>query len=769
MMRTDNNQLSGRRGLFIVTDDEKKPSGNENNKPDNAEIIATILSYEQGDIPPVPEEFIPVFLRLKQDAQALQIEKQTRDDTLKELDVLKKEHESHLSDLISAHTEFDRALEIFQYHAIPMVLLGPERQVMDANDIFCSIFSVERSDITRQYPPISRYLPDIIPFTAPDGIIYTIVTIKPPIVPFDHEAVSLELLIPHAHPDKQKPKEFFTREILENALSEILLPVGIVDEYYTIRFVNNALLKYLGRQHQNILFRDIASAGFPGNITEKIDEAVSTGTKIEFQTSINHRDNTSYEVWIQVIPLTNDKTPLALIVLFPDEEETSEQKTQESSKITDPILKTLLNLNPSPMVLFDETTEIILANEGLSELIGVSSDQLRGQKLPDIGVKLSGLSEMTGEVEMLSDKVCIESPYGMQCYSGLLISNRKHVITQYVLVLQPLINSESEENEAINQDLIKQKQIEQQSVQIVEGLLPDESHSLHFSLIAVPGLMIENSIITKINTPFQEWTGIRDETIQEYSQILISHVVQSRENRTLTFSSLYPAGLKSYRIISQSASTISDKEIYWFVDQTDEQESIANLKNQIENLNSELASVKNNLIEEKSAKNSDAISNQIDIVEFELSGGRYAMDIGMVKEVVEMLPITPLPRTPPYITGIINLRGEVTHVVDLAILLGERIKKDRAGQKIIIVPPDAAHGEHLGIIVDNVRSVTEVGVRQVTTLGNEINERIQTSIKGIIKVSHDDLIEIHEGEEKKDNLVIWLDIKEILNHMVSLH
>jgi purine-binding chemotaxis protein CheW len=145
------------------------------------------------------------------------------------------------------------------------------------------------------------------------------------------------------------------------------------------------------------------------------------------------------------------------------------------------------------------------------------------------------------------------------------------------------------------------------------------------------------------------------------------------------------------------------------------------------------------------------------------------MDIGMVREVVEMLPITPLPRTPPYIIGIINLRGEVTHVIDLAVLLGERIKKDRTGQKIIIVPPDAAHGDHIGIIVDNVRSVTGIGVRQVTALGNEVNERIQTKIKGIIKVSQDDLVERSEVEEKRADLVIWLDMKEILNQMAGLH
>ena len=46
------------------------------------------------------------------------------------------------------------------------------------------------------------------------------------------------------------------------------------------------------------------------------------------------------------------------------------------------------------------------------------------------------------------------------------------------------------------------------------------------------------------------------------------------------------------------------------------------IESQIENLNSELATAKNNLIEEQSAtNNSDGISNQIDIVEFELSGG----------------------------------------------------------------------------------------------------------------------------------------------------
>lgn len=47
----------------------------------------------------------------------------------------------------------------------------------------------------------------------------------------------------------------------------------------------------------------------------------------------------------------------------------------------------------------------------------------------------------------------------------------------------------------------------------------------------------------------------------------------------------------------------------------------------------------------------------VDVVEFEIGGELYAMDIQLAREIVEMIPITPLPRAPEYITGIINLRG----------------------------------------------------------------------------------------------------------------
>ena len=100
---------------------------------------------------------------------------------------------------------------------------------------------------------------------------------------------------------------------------------------------------------------------------------------------------------------------------------------------------------------------------------------------------------------------------------------------------------------------------------------------------------------------------------------------------------------------------------------------------------------------------------------------------------------------------------------DLAVLLGQRPKKDRSAQKIIIIPSDVTRGEHVGIIVDNVQSVTEIMGRHISLLGEDISTQIQTHIKGIIKITHDDLLDKHTSQKNQTTLVIWLDIQKILD------
>lgn len=151
----------------------------------------------------------------------------------------------------------------------------------------------------------------------------------------------------------------------------------------------------------------------------------------------------------------------------------------------------------------------------------------------------------------------------------------------------------------------------------------------------------------------------------------------------------------------------------------------------------------------------------IDVVEFELGGERYALDINLAREIVEMMPITPIPRAPPFISGVINLRGEITNIMNLNTLLGLPDKEIRDNQKIIVLVPEAAKGNNVGIIVDDVSSVRQVPEADIEKIGTGISAEFSQFVKGIIKVSGED------AEKKRKDLIIWLDMEKVLGDLAG--
>jgi purine-binding chemotaxis protein CheW len=152
-----------------------------------------------------------------------------------------------------------------------------------------------------------------------------------------------------------------------------------------------------------------------------------------------------------------------------------------------------------------------------------------------------------------------------------------------------------------------------------------------------------------------------------------------------------------------------------------------------------------------------------DLVEFELLGERYALDIQLAREIVEMMPITPIPRAPPYLSGIINLRGEITTILDLASLLGLDAHSTITNQKIVVLVPEAAGGSNVGVIVDDVHSVISVSDADIEKLNSGISSDMDAFVKGIIKCGAADT---EKGEKR--NLVIWIDVRKILHdHLVK--
>jgi purine-binding chemotaxis protein CheW len=156
------------------------------------------------------------------------------------------------------------------------------------------------------------------------------------------------------------------------------------------------------------------------------------------------------------------------------------------------------------------------------------------------------------------------------------------------------------------------------------------------------------------------------------------------------------------------------------------------------------------------------MTETFEVIEFNLAGKRYALDIQLVREIVVMLPITPIPRAPAFITGVLNLRGEITYIINLNRMLGVVEQEIRKDQKIIVLTPGAAKGNNVGIIVDNVSSVFQVPPENIEAIQDGAGaSKALSFVKGIIKLDSED------NEKAGKGLLIWIDLEKVISDMVS--
>lgn len=89
------------------------------------------------------------------------------------------------------------------------------------------------------------------------------------------------------------------------------------------------------------------------------------------------------------------------------------------------------------------------------------------------------------------------------------------------------------------------------------------------------------------------------------------------------------------------------------------------------------------------------------LVVFQLAAEEYAIPISQVKEIIRYHEATKLPNTPEYMDGIINLRGKVISVIDLAGRFALPVEKSADKQALIV----EAAGQEVGLVVDVVTEV----------------------------------------------------------------
>jgi purine-binding chemotaxis protein CheW len=124
----------------------------------------------------------------------------------------------------------------------------------------------------------------------------------------------------------------------------------------------------------------------------------------------------------------------------------------------------------------------------------------------------------------------------------------------------------------------------------------------------------------------------------------------------------------------------------------------------------------------------------IQVLKFQLDEGEYCIDIDDVAEIVDRpAECTRIPRSPPFVEGVVNLRGNTTTIVDPKPLLG--LEGTQPEKRVIIF--DSGDSVKTGWLVDEVRQVVNV-------VDDDVDTSVEgEGVKGLVR--HD------------DGFLVWLD------------
>lgn len=136
---------------------------------------------------------------------------------------------------------------------------------------------------------------------------------------------------------------------------------------------------------------------------------------------------------------------------------------------------------------------------------------------------------------------------------------------------------------------------------------------------------------------------------------------------------------------------------------------------------------------------------------FLLGGESYGVPVLKIREIIRLVPITPVPQMPDHLRGVINLRGKIIPIVDLHVKFGLASRAEGSERVcIVVVQVKTRPGTEiqLGLLVDNVEEVAQIAQAEIENapeFGGSINTHY---ILGIAKL--------------KNRVAILLDIDRVL-------
>jgi purine-binding chemotaxis protein CheW len=118
---------------------------------------------------------------------------------------------------------------------------------------------------------------------------------------------------------------------------------------------------------------------------------------------------------------------------------------------------------------------------------------------------------------------------------------------------------------------------------------------------------------------------------------------------------------------------------------------------------------------------------------FSLGSNLYGIDVSAVQEVTASLPILKVPLAPPFIKGLINLRGQIATAIELSALIGavSKVETETADWMSLICRLD---GHIVSLLVDSIGDVIEVPEENFESVPMTIPEPERNFLSGVYKI-----------------------------------
>jgi len=122
----------------------------------------------------------------------------------------------------------------------------------------------------------------------------------------------------------------------------------------------------------------------------------------------------------------------------------------------------------------------------------------------------------------------------------------------------------------------------------------------------------------------------------------------------------------------------------------------------------------------------------LQLVTFRLGNEEFGIDIRKVQEINRMIDITKIPNAPPYVEGVVNLRGKIIPIVSLRTKLGlGEADRDKATRIMVV----EIEGSILGFIVDSVSEVLRIQDPTIEAPPSVTGSNDSAYIEGVINLS----------------------------------